>query len=103
MPRPRRLVVEALEAREVPAQLAADPTAFDSTHILVKWDDGLAHATGYGLGAQPLGNGVYRVNLPAVATVDGALAMFRARPGVEFAQPDYRVQLTATPDDPSFA
>jgi subtilisin family serine protease len=103
MARPRRLAVEALEAREVPAgQLVADPTAFDPSHVLVKWKDGLAHPTGYGLGARALGYGVYRVNLPAVTTVDQALAMFRARPGVEFAQPDYRVQVTATPDDPSF-
>jgi serine protease len=103
MPRPRRLAVEALEAREVPAgQLVTDPTAFDPSHVLVQWKDGLAHPTGYGLGAQALGNGVYRVNLPAVTTVSQALAMFRARPGVEFAQPDYRVQVTATPDDPSF-
>jgi subtilisin family serine protease len=103
MARPRRLAVEALEAREVPAgQLVADPTAFDPSHVLVKWKDGLAHPTGYGLGARALGYGVYRVNLPAVRTVDQALAMFRTRPGVEFAQPDYRVQVTATPDDPSF-
>jgi subtilisin family serine protease len=103
MPRPLRLAVEALETREVPAaQLVADPTAFDPSHVLVKWKDGLAHPTGYGLGARALGNGVYRVNLPAVATVDQALAMFRARPGVEFSQPDFRVQVTATPDDPSF-
>lgn len=102
MPLPRRLAIEALEAREVPAgQLVANPTAFDPTHVMVKWKDGLLHPTGYGLGAQSLGSGVYRVNLPAVATVDQALAMFRARPGVEFAQPDYRVQVTATPDDPS--
>jgi subtilisin family serine protease/subtilisin-like proprotein convertase family protein len=93
--------VEALEPREVPAKLAADPTAFDPAHVLVRWTDGLLHPTGYGLGARALGTGVFRVNLPAVATVDQALAMFRARPGVAFAQPDYRVQLTATPDDPS--
>jgi serine protease len=98
-----RLAFEPLEARDVPATglLVTDPTAFDSSHVLVRWTDGLRHPTGYGLGASPLGNGVFWVNLPAVATVEGAVAAFRARPGVEFAQPDYRVQLGATPNDPS--
>jgi serine protease len=102
MARSTCLAIEALEARDVPAsQLITDPTSFDLSHVLVKWKDGLPHSTGYDLGARALGNGVFRVNLPMIATVDGALAAFRARPGVEFAQPDYRVQLTATPDDPS--
>ena len=47
-----------------------------------------------------LGNGVFRINLPAIATVEKR-GRVPARPGVEFAQPDYRVRLTATPNDPS--
>src|SRR5262245_6615355 len=97
-----RLAVEHLEGRDAPAaQLVTDPGEFDPSHVLVKWKDGLVHPSGYGLGAQALGNGVFRINLPLMAPVENALAEFRARPGVQFAQPDYRVKLAATPDDPS--
>ena len=106
-PRRGRLAVEALEGRDVPAgadpaQLAIDTAAFDTAHVLVKWKDGALHATGYGLGATTLGNGLYQVKLPKMVSVDLALAAFRARPGVQFAQPDYKVSITATPNDPSF-
>jgi serine protease len=99
-PRRGRLAVEALEPRDVPAQLTLDPAAFDSSHVLVKWKDGLLHPA-YGLGATPLGNGLFAVNIPKTLPVDSALAAFRARSGVEFAQPDYKVTLDQTPDDPS--
>src|SRR5438309_5686943 len=93
-PRPR-LAFEPLEGRDVPA-------GYDPSRVTVKSKDGQLHPTGYGLGAEALGAGQYRVNLPAVATVDSALAYFRGRPGVAFAQPDYRLTVSATPDDPSF-
>ena len=99
--RDARLAVEALEGRDVPATLVTDPGAFDPSHVLVRWKDGLVHSTGYGLGAKALGNGLFRVNLPGTVSVDEAIATFRARPGVQFAQPDYRVTIERTPDDPS--
>jgi subtilisin family serine protease/subtilisin-like proprotein convertase family protein len=92
--------VEPLEARAVPAQLAVDAAAFDTSHVLVRWKDGLVHPS-YGLGARPLGNGLFAVNIPKTMSVELALAAFRARPGLQFAQPDYRVTLDRTPDDPS--
>jgi subtilisin family serine protease len=95
MPLRPRLAVEHLERRDVPAN-------FDPSHVIVEWKDGLVHPTGFGLGAEALGAGEYRVNLPPVATVDSALAYFQGRPGVAFAQPDYEISETATPDDPSF-
>ena len=101
LPRRPRLAVETLEGREVPAAVLTDPTIFDPDHILVRWKDGLGHATGYALGKTPLGNGIYRVNLPAKVSVEQAVAAFRARAGVQFAQPDYRVSLDRTPNDPS--
>src|SRR5204863_3096472 len=108
MSRPRHpaLAVHPLEARDVPAladpaSLVVDHSAYDSAHVLVKWADGLAHAT-YGQGAQSLGNGLYRVNLPAAVSVDQAVAALRARPGIAIAQPDYRVQIARTPNDPAF-
>jgi serine protease len=110
MPRhPRRgpaLAVQALEARDIPAfadfgQLVVDHSAFDSAHVLVKWKDGRAHHT-FGEGYQSLGNGLYRVNLPGTMSVERAVAILRARSGVALAQPDYRVQIARTPNDPSF-
>jgi serine protease len=110
MSRPRRrgttLAVCPLEARDVPAladptQLVVDQSAYDSAHVLVKWNDGLAHRT-FGRGAQALGNGLYRVNLPSALSVDQAVAALRVRSGVAIAQPDYRVEIARTPDDPSF-
>ena len=106
---PRRgnpLALELLEGREVPAlldfaQLTVDSSAFDTGHVLVKWHDGLAHRT-YGHGAQALGNGLFRVNLPASVTVSEAVATLDARPSIAFAQPDYRVFAARTPNDPSF-
>jgi subtilisin family serine protease len=89
------LAVKLLEGRDV-------PTGFDPSHVIVQWKDGQLHPTGFGLGAEALGGGEYCVNLPGVATVDSALAYFRGRPGVEFAQPDYQLTVSATPDDPSF-
>ncbi|MBO0699061.1 MAG: S8 family serine peptidase [Zavarzinella sp.] len=100
------LAVHPLEARDVPAltdpsQLVVDQSAFDSSHVLVKWRDGQPHVT-FHQGRQALGNGLYRVNLPAAMSVDQAVAALRARPGVALAQPDYRVEIARTPDDPSF-
>src|SRR5262245_58937310 len=100
------LAVQALEARDVPAladfgQLVVDHSAFDSGHVLVKWQDGRPHHT-FGEGYQALGNGLYRVNLPATMSVDRAVAVLRGRPGVALVQPDYRVQIARTPNDPSF-
>jgi serine protease len=104
--RPARLNIQVLESREVPAlagfnQLAVDHSAFDTAHVLVKWTDGLAHPT-YGLGLQALGNGLYRVNLPASVSVTSAVAALRSQSGIALAQPDYRVSIATTPNDPSF-
>ena len=95
-----RLVLEPLEGREVPATLLTDPAAYDPSHVLVRWTDGLVHR-GYGLGGQALGGGLYRINLPTTLSVDAAVAELRARPGVQFAQPDYRVTVGRAADDPS--
>lgn len=105
--RGQRLAVESLEVRDVPAttgsgQLIVDPASFDSAHVLVKWTDGQPHSTGYGLGATAIGNGLYRVNLPKMVSVNLAVDTFQARPGVQFAQPDFKVSLASTPNDPSF-
>src|SRR5262249_29137924 len=105
--RPRGpLAVETLEGREVPAlvnfsQLAIDHSSYDPTHVLIKWRDSLAHYT-YGMGAQSLGNGLYRVTLPSNVPVSQAVANLRSQSSVAVAQPDYQVHTAATPNDPSF-
>jgi serine protease len=100
------LFVEPLEGRDVPAlldfgQLALDHSAYDSTHVLVQWNDRLAHRT-YGLGLQAIGNGLYRVNLPANVSVTQAVAALSAQGSIAVAQPDYRVHAAVVPNDPSF-
>jgi len=100
------LFVELLEGRDVPAllnfgQLAIDHSGYDSTHVLVQWDDGLGHAT-YGLGSQALGNGLFRVNLPANVSVSHAVEALRSQSTIAVAQPDYMVHAAVVPNDPSF-
>ena len=108
LPRKTRLTIEALEAREVPAaltagtELAIDRQAYDPTHVLVKWHDGASHATPVTAAAEALGGGTFRLSLSSSASVASALNYFRGRAGVDFAQPDYKVQVTRLPNDPSF-
>lgn len=49
-----------------------------------------------------LGFGVYEVDLKPGVTVSQAISAFNGRNGVRYAQPDYKVKPTATPNDPSF-
>jgi subtilisin family serine protease len=106
---PRRgaaLAVHALEPRDVPTvvgfdQLAVDPSAYHPDRVLVQWADGRPHKT-FGEGAKPLGNGLYRVNLPDHVSVADAVELLDARPGVALVQPDFRVEVARTPNDPSF-
>jgi subtilisin family serine protease len=46
--------------------------------------------------------GLYEVQLQPGVTVEEALAAYKADPRVLFAQPDYQIQINATPNDPSF-
>ena len=50
---------------------------------------------------QKLGAGGYLLHVPP-GHVLRAVAALRAEPGVRYAEPDYLMQLAATPDDPSF-
>ncbi len=102
-----RLELVALEARTVPAlvdfsQLAADHTEFDSTHVLVQWRDGAAHRSSVTQSAESLGNGLYRVALKPNVTVQSAVNYFNGLSTVSYAQPDYRVHVARTPNDPSY-
>jgi serine protease len=50
---------------------------------------------------ETLGAGSYLLHVPP-GHVLRAVAALRAQPGVRYAEPDYMMQLAATPDDPSF-
>jgi serine protease len=96
-----RLAVTPLEARDVPATLVAG-TDYDQDYVLVKWTDGEFHRSSVGRTAEPLGDGTYRVALNGVVSVPAAVEYFTGRRGVEFVQPDYKVTVARTPDDPSY-
>ncbi|MBI3466962.1 MAG: S8 family serine peptidase, partial [Planctomycetes bacterium] len=51
----------------------------------------------------PLVPGLRKVRLPATVDVDTALAAYRSNPLVLYAQPNYRLRLAATPNDPEFS
>lgn len=102
-PSRRRLGLEPLEARDQPAgQLNLDTAAYDPDHVIVKWKDGMAHASDVLTGAESLGNGQFKAALAPEITVPAAVAYFKGQAAVEFAQPDYRVKIENLPDDPSF-
>jgi serine protease len=100
-----RLALDHLEARAVPAlagfgQLAIDHSSYDSAHVLVKWHDGAPHASPITRAADAIGNGVFRVTLNPNVPIAQAVSFFRGQAGVEFAQPDYRVSIARTSNDP---
>ncbi len=103
--------------------LAIDPCAYDPSAILVRFRSeavGLSAATqaltaaDLPIAADILSGtqierafrvvpGLQRVQLSGGVAVDAALAAYRADPRVLYAEPDYRVHLTISPNDPQFA
>ena len=117
-----RLSLELLESRALlsiqPAlttdfsSLLLDRTSFDASSVLVRFaSENIAQASATGVvpganlssqvGILP---GLHAVNLPANVSVNDALAMYRATPGVVYAEPNYRLQLKAQliPNDPLY-
>jgi subtilisin family serine protease len=102
----RRPHVEALEDRCLLASSGSDWLCLDakscrSDRILVQFLDGQAFSTAGSEIGEKLG-GYHEVRLPENLSVAAALAAYQADPRVLAAQPDYLVQLDATPNDPSF-
>ncbi|WP_020473323.1 S8 family serine peptidase [Zavarzinella formosa] len=101
-----RLGLEYLETREQPSasptQLNIDTTSYDPDHVIVKWKDGLAHASSITTASDALGNGQFNLTLDANVSVTTAVNYFKGLSTVEFAQPDYKVQIENLPNDPSF-
>src|SRR5262245_3988659 len=114
---------EFLEDRTLPsgfnvlgAGLAMDPTSYSSSDILVRFRTsdaaGVTMASSLSVVAAPgtvidqstkLVPGLDRVRLNAGTSVEAALAAYRANPNVLYAEPDYRVHLQLTPNDPQYA
>jgi subtilisin family serine protease/fibronectin type 3 domain-containing protein len=96
------------------ASLAVDTSAHDPHAILVRFDPGAGAALasvsladarvegteiGRAFSSVP---GLRRVELAEGTSVEAALFAYRADPSVLYAEPDYRVHLTVTPNDPQF-
>jgi len=105
------LAVEILEARclldaNVGALLGTQ--AYDPTDILVHLRPASSDSVTFSLTGNeagtpsPLASGLWKIELNAGETVADALAAFRLDPRVDYAQPDYRIQVQTTPNDPYF-
>jgi subtilisin family serine protease/subtilisin-like proprotein convertase family protein len=100
-PRSRRLTLQPLETRAVPAGLDATPGDFMPDRIIVRAENGLPPSDA-AASATPIGFGLFSVMLNPGTTVRQAVAEYEAMPGVEFAEPDYVLHADLTPNDPSF-
>jgi subtilisin family serine protease len=87
----------------------ADLADYDDSRILVRFRQDIANVNGLRLldgttiGRDlPLVSGLHEVRLAKGIDVEKALAIYRANPLVAYAQPNYRVHVQQTPDDPDF-
>lgn len=109
--------VELLEDRTLLATdfsaLAIDPSAYDASRILVRFRPDVDGSQVFSrsllqspvLNASPVGlvSGLYEIQLPSNVSVADSLAAYRANPLVMYAEPDYRVHLDLTPNDPQYS
>jgi subtilisin family serine protease/subtilisin-like proprotein convertase family protein len=111
------LHLEVLECRTLPSvtlfdppPLFVDPTAYDPSHILVRYRDNYVqtHAPTSILPGTRIGPrldlvpGLFEVTLSPGIPVESALAAYRADPGVDYAQADNLVQVSYVPTSPRF-
>ncbi|HUE72289.1 MAG TPA: Calx-beta domain-containing protein [Pirellulaceae bacterium] len=88
--------------------LQGNPHDYDSTRILVRFRpeadvNGLPMLDGTSVSRElPLVAGLREVRLAPGTDVETALAVYRADPLVVYAQPNYRVHVQNTPNDPGF-
>lgn len=99
-----RLGLVLLESREQPSvgPIQIDTAGYASDHILVKWKDGKLHSDPAVASSESLGEGQYKIQLREDMSVSSAVHYFSRMSNVEFAQPDYKVQLERIPNDASF-
>jgi subtilisin family serine protease len=113
----RRLGLERLEQRQLlaanvmgpgidPGSLVLDTSAYHPSRILIQLaDEQPANDVLPSLDlGEPLGTGqrLHRVDLGYDLNVVDALELYSKLPNVVYAQPDYRVSISGTPNDPRF-
>jgi subtilisin family serine protease/subtilisin-like proprotein convertase family protein len=116
-PTSQPLALEALEDRTLPSAtpttvldlngLSVNTSQYNATDILVRFQSppgspgGPALVAGTTLASQPpLVSDLFEVNLPKGMSVQQALAAYRAERGVLDAEPDYKLSVSAVPNDP---
>ena len=112
----RRLTLEMLERRHLLAvafdlpELALNPDLYDSSRILVRFKPEAPELAGSAIlpGTEfvatiDLVPGLRSVQLAPEVSVEAALAAYKSNPYVLYAEPDFRIQLEATPNDPRFS
>ena len=106
------LRVENLEDRLTPTLNTSilTPLSYDSARVVVTFANPATDANNIAelqsstvaQSVDQLGFGIYRVNLNPTDTVTSATSKLATLPGVQSAQPDYKIQIERTPNDPSF-
>ncbi len=109
---PGRLRFESLENRALMAAdlLQLDQTQYSSDHFLVQFREGTSTAAalstavaGATITKQVSSDGWYQATVTAGGNLNSALQAFQNLTTVAMATPDFRVQLTATPNDANYA
>ncbi|MEE2641165.1 MAG: S8 family serine peptidase, partial [Planctomycetota bacterium] len=91
--------------------LRVDFDEYHSSRIIVKFDNNMVGTRSVSVGkdhfaiGRPVGSdrALRQVHVPTGMPVETALQKFKIAPGVEFAELDFKVNVTGTPDDPSFS
>ena len=103
----RSVRIEALEQRMVLSSTGGEALAeFSNSLVLVKFRDTAAiePVKGTSLGeAVGLVPGLYTVNVQAGVDATEVVAAYQSQTNVEYAQLDYKIQIAATPNDPSYS
>ena len=101
--RARRLSVQSLEARDVPAAATLpNPSLYLPHRVIVQTTDGLPPKAPVVKAVHDLGNSTFLVDLRVGIGVPRGLTNLRAARGVVAAEPDYIVHTNLIPNDPSF-
>lgn len=110
--RPQRLRFESLESRALMAAdlLQLDQTQYATDHFLVQFREGTSTAAalstsvaGAKVTKQVSSDGWYQATITAGGSISSSLPAFQRLSTVVTATPDFRVKLTATPNDTNYA
>lgn len=79
-----------------------DQNAYDLTSILVRYHTAASAVAQSGVTDFQAVPGLKQLSLPDGLDVGQSIEFYRQHPGVMYAEPNYEIQLAATPDDPDF-